>query len=281
MAAREEGDLEPEPLAFIGEYELRERLGGEGPGSTVWRAVHRPSSSVVALKQVRPAGLSRALLNSLRCEIDFLAGVRHPNVVRLLDCFQMDGSIYMVLEFCQGGTLATYIQSKGRLNEHFAKKFMKQLGAGLRVLHAHHIVHRDLKPENILLSDSTSDPVLKIADFGLSRVISPGEYADFVCGTPLYMAPEVLQFQKYDNKADMWSVGAILFELLNGYPPFRGRNNVQLLQCIRSSSSVPFSQLILPSLDPDLVDMCTRLLSANPVHRLSLDEFYGHQFFQR
>ncbi|KDO43278.1 hypothetical protein CISIN_1g0262532mg, partial [Citrus sinensis] len=94
----------------------------------------------------------------------------------------------------------------------------------------------------------------------------PGNYAEKVCGSPLYMAPEVLQFQRYDEKVDMWSVGAILFELLNGYPPFSGRNNVQL---------------IVPALHPDCVDMCLKLLSANTVDRLSFNEFYHHRFLRR
>uniref|UniRef100_A0A453DJ27 Protein kinase domain-containing protein n=1 Tax=Aegilops tauschii subsp. strangulata TaxID=200361 RepID=A0A453DJ27_AEGTS len=108
-------------------------------------------------------------------------------------------------------------------------------------------------------------------------VLHPGEYAETACGTRLYMAPEVMLFQKYDGKVDLWSIGAILFELLNGYPPFRGTSNVQMLQCInRTSSSLPFSQLIVPSLHPDSIDVCTRLLCTNPVKRLSLQEFINH-----
>ncbi|RYR33873.1 hypothetical protein Ahy_A10g048534 isoform C [Arachis hypogaea] len=95
------------------------------------------------------------------------------------------------------------------------------------------------------------------------------------------MAPEVLQFQKYDSKADMWSIGVILFELLNGYPPFNGRNNVQLLKNIRSSTGLPFSQMILLGLDPDCLDVCSKLLCSNPVDRLSFDEFYQHRFLRR
>eukprot|EP00256_Glycine_max_P062467 XP_014631941.1 serine/threonine-protein kinase ATG1t isoform X4 [Glycine max] len=86
------------------------------------------------------------------------------------------------------------------------------------------------------------------------------------------MAPEALKFQRYDDKADMWSVGTILFELLNGYPPFNGRNNVQVLRNIRSCTCLPFSQLILSGLDPDCLDICSRLLCLNPaVERLSFD----------
>lgn len=158
---------------------------------------------------------------------------------------------------------------------------MQQLGAGLEILHSHHIIHRDLKPENILLSGTEEDPVLKIADFGLSRSVNPGEYAETVCGSPLYMAPEVLGFQRYDEKVDMWSVGAILFELLNGYPPFRGRNNAQVLKNIKSSTRLPFSQVILPGLNPDCIDVCLKLLSPNPANRLSFDEFYWHKFLRR
>lgn len=153
-------------------------------------------------------------------------------------------------------------------------------GDGLKILQSHHIIHRDLKPENILLSGKESDVVLKIADFGLSRRVLPDNYVETVRGSPFYMAPEVLQFQRYDYKVDMWSVGVILFELLNGYPPFRGRTNFQLLQNIKSSSCLPFSQHILSGLHPDCVDICSRLLSANPVQRLSFDEFYHHKFLR-
>jgi len=155
-----------------------------------------------------------------------------------------------------------------------------EAGAGLQVLRRHHVVHRDLKPQNILLSSPSSDAVLKISDFGLARVLRPGEYADTACGSCLYMAPEVMLFQKYDDKVDMWSIGAILFELLNGHPPFHGRSNVQLLQCINRSTSLPFSKPLLFSLRPDSVEMCTRLLCANPVKRLSFQEFFDHSFFR-
>lgn len=188
--------------------------------------------------------------------------------------------MFLVLEFCSGGNLASYLQQHGRVQEKIAKRFTQQMGDGLKILQSHHIIHRDLKPENILLSGKESDVVLKIADFGLSRRVLPDNYVETVCGSPFYMAPEVLQFQRYDYKVDMWSVGVILFELLNGYPPFRGRTNFQLLQNIKSSSCLPFSQHILSGLHPDCVDICSRLLSANPVQRLSFDEFYHHKFLR-
>ncbi|XP_019091136.1 PREDICTED: serine/threonine-protein kinase ATG1t-like [Camelina sativa] len=153
-------------------------------------------------------------------------------------------------------------------------------GAGLEIIHDNHIIHRDLKPENILLVGSGDELVLKIADFSLSRKLVPGKYLETVCGSPFYMAPEVLQFQSYNEKADMWSVGAILFELLHGYPPFRGTNNVQVLRNIKSSTSLPFSRRILQQSHPDCIDVCSRLLSVNPVTRLSFNDFYKHKFLR-
>ncbi|KAK6924217.1 Protein kinase domain [Dillenia turbinata] len=269
-------------VVVVGEYILKSKVG-EGPISTVWKANNIVTQEEVALKQVFLSKLNPTLKNCLDCELNFLSGVKHPNIIRLLDVIKGEGCIFLVLEFCAGGNLSSYIQQHGRVQEKTARRFMQQLGAGLEILHSHHIIHRDLKPQNILLSCLDSDAVLKIADFGLSRIVRPGDHAGTVCGSPLYMAPEILEFQSYDEKVDLWSLGAILFELLNGYPPFHGRTNVQfqLLQKIKSCKSLPFSEIILPGLDPDCVDMCSRLLMRNPEKRLSFDEFYQHKFLKR
>nr|DAD22571.1 TPA_asm: hypothetical protein HUJ06_024034 [Nelumbo nucifera] len=258
-------------IVAVEDYIVRGRIG-EGPLSIVWKAQHRFTGEEVALKQVYLSKLNRNLKDCLNCELNFLSTVKHPNIIRLIEIIQAEGYIFLVLEFCSGGNLASYIQHHGRVQEPVARRFTQQLGAALAVLHAHHIIHRDLKPENILLSSPDSDAELKIADFSLSRIVQPGDYAETVCGTPSYMAPEVLQFQRYDPKVDMWSLGAVLFELLNGYPPFYGRSNVQLLQNIKKCTSLPFCQLILPGLHPDCVDI---------LNRLSFDEFFWHNFLRR
>ncbi|MBA0589338.1 hypothetical protein Gorai_018091 [Gossypium raimondii] len=298
----------------IGDYLLKSKLR-ESSVSIVWKAETKSSGEEVAVKQVFLSKLNKHLANCLDCELNFLSSVNHPNIIRLLQVLQSESCLFLVLEFCAGGNLASYIRRYGRVQEQLARRFMQQLGAGLEVLQSHHIIHRDLKPEfsgmhpdfasksfyrivivwhyfslvapptlqlaipillNILLLGSKDDLVLKIADFGLSRSLDPGNYAQTVCGSPLYMAPEVLQFQSYDEKVDMWSLGAILFELLNGHPPFHGRTSVQLLQNIKSSTCLPFSKLILPRLHPDCVDMCSRLLSVNPGLALLLSINFIH-----
>ncbi|XVF14957.1 hypothetical protein REPUB_Repub09cG0106000 [Reevesia pubescens] len=251
--------MEPEAMpclsesVTIGDYILKSKLG-QSSVSTVWKAESKSSGEVVAVKQVFLSKLNKHLTNCLDCEIKFLSSVNHPNIIRLLHVFQYESCLFLVLEFCAGGNLASYIQHHGRVQEQIARSFMKQLGAGLEVLRSHHIIHRDLKPENILLSGFKDDVVLKIADFGLSRSVDPDQYAQTVCGSPLYMAPEVLQFQRYDEK---------------------------LLHNIKSCTCLPFSKLILGRLHPDCVDICSRLLSVNPDHRLSFQEFYLHRYLRK
>ncbi|KAL8477288.1 hypothetical protein ACS0TY_029540 [Phlomoides rotata] len=225
----------------------------ESSSSTVWKAERRTTGEAVVLKQIPAAKLGGHLRNCLECEVSFLSSVNHPNIIRLLDFFKCEGYIILVLEFCSGGNLASFIRRHGRVQECIAKRFMQQLGAGLKVLKQHHIVHRDLKPENVLLSGSECNFILKITDFGLSRILPPNESAETVCGSPFYMAPEILQFQRYDEK---------------------------LLRNIKESTSLPFSRLILPQLHPDCVDLCLRLLSINPDDRLSYEEFCQHNFLQ-
>ncbi|CAK7355056.1 unnamed protein product [Dovyalis caffra] len=196
----------------VGNYMLNSKLG-ESSFSVVWKAENRLTGEKVAVKQVYLSKLNKNLRNCLDCELNFLSSVNHPNIIRLLDVFEDERCMFLVLEFCAGGNLSSYIRQHGRVQEKIARRFMQQLGAGLEILHSHHIIHRDLKPENILLSGKERDMVLKIADFGLSRRVHPGKYADTVCGSPLYLAPEVLKFQRYDDKARillMLSFGSLI-----------------------------------------------------------------------
>ena len=138
-------------------------------------------------------------------------------------------------------------------------------------------LQRDLKPQNLLLSDNTPHAVLKIADFGFARHLQQQELADTLCGSPLYMAPEILQSHKYDAKADLWSVGTILYELVVSKPPFNGINHVELLRNIeRREAKVP--DQIAKGLSPACIDLIYGLLKRIPVQRMSFEEFFAHPF---
>ena len=152
---------------------------------------------------------------------------------------------------------------------------MRDLALGLEFIWSKHLIHRDLKPQNLLLSANDERASLKIADFGFARHLEAAAMAETLCGSPLYMAPEILSFKKYDAKADIWSVGTVLFEMIVGHPPFGGADHKQLLQNIKQS------ELRIPpdiKTSPACLALLQQLLRRNPSHRSTCAEFLQAEF---
>ncbi|KAL2502960.1 Protein kinase superfamily protein [Forsythia ovata] len=264
----------------VGDYMVGRQIGS-GSFSTVWHARHRVHGTEVAIKEIVTARLNLKLQESLKSEIFILKKINHPNIIRLHDMIEEPDKLYIILEYCKGGDLSMYIQQHvGRIPEVTAKHFMQQLAAGLKVLRENNLIHRDLKPQNLLLSTDDENSVLKIADFGFARSLQPRGLAETLCGSPLYMAPEIMQLQKYDAKADLWSVGAIQFQLVTGKTPFTGNNQIQLLQNIMKSTELQFPP-DAENLSPDCMDLCRKLLRRNPVERLTFEEFFNHPYLSQ
>ncbi|KAF4977345.1 hypothetical protein FZEAL_6117 [Fusarium zealandicum] len=186
------------------------------------------------------------------------------------------------------------------LHEVVIRHFLKQLTSALEFLRRHNYVHRDVKPQNLLLLPSrsfrdqrgrpvmqasqdslipiaglTSLPMLKLADFGFARVLPSTSLADTLCGSPLYMAPEILRYERYDAKADLWSVGTVLYEMSTGRPPFRARNHVELLRKIEhAEDAIKFPREV--TISSDLKSLIRGLLKRSPVERLSFENFFSH-----
>ncbi|KAG5980693.1 Serine/threonine-protein kinase [Claviceps digitariae] len=186
------------------------------------------------------------------------------------------------------------------LHEVIIRHFLKQLASALEFLRSKNYVHRDVKPQNLLLLPSqafrneanlpimsasrdslipvaglASLPMLKLADFGFARVLPATSLADTLCGSPLYMAPEILRYERYDAKADLWSVGTVLYEMVTGRPPFRARNHVELLRKIEAAEDIiKFPREVIVS--PEIKSLIRSLLKRSPVERLSFENFFGH-----
>lgn len=269
--------MEPNRTRLIGEYIVGPRIGS-GSFAVVWRARHRQLGIEVAVKEIDKKLLSPKVSDNLLKEISILSTISHPNIIRFFEAIETREKIYLVLEYCDGGDLAAYIHKHGKVSEAVARHFMRQLAAGLQVLQEKHLIHRDLKPQNLLVSTNEVTPILKIGDFGFARSLTPQDLADTLCGSPLYMAPEIIQNHKYDAKADLWSVGAILFQLVTGKPPFDGSNQLQLFQNILTSTELRFPPGAIEELHPDCVDLCRCLLRQNPVERITFKEFFNHRF---
>lgn len=264
---------------LVGDYILGPRIGS-GSFAVVWRSRHRNSGLEVAIKEIDKTQLSSKVRDNLIKEISILSTIHHPNIIQLFEAIQTNDRIYLVLEYCGGGDLSAYIQRYGRVSESVARHFMRQLAAGLQVLQEKNLIHRDLKPQNLLLATTSATPLMKIGDFGFARSLTPLQLADTLCGSPYYMAPEIIQSQKYDAKADLWSVGAILYQLVVGKPPFDGNSQLQLFQNILASTELYFPPTILKELHPDCVDLCRSLLRRDPDERLTFKAFFSHNFLQ-
>ncbi|KAF8396839.1 hypothetical protein HHK36_018474 [Tetracentron sinense] len=263
----------------VGDYIFGRQIGS-GSFSVVWHAKHRFHGTEFAIKEISMDRLSGKLQESLLSEIFILKKINHPNIIRLYDIIEVPGTIHLVLEYCRGGDLSIFIQRHRKVPEDSAKHFMQQLASGLQILRENNFIHRDLKPQNLLLSTNDNQSVLKIADFGFARSLQPRGLAETFCGSPLYMAPEIMLHQKYDAKADLWSVGAIFFQLVTGKTPFTGNDRTQLLQNIVKSN-----ELLFPpdnkNLSSNCIDLCHKLLRCNPVERLTFEEFFNHPFLSQ
>lgn len=214
--------------------------------------------------------------------------LKSKHIVELFDLQKTGRFIYLVMEYCDGGDLAGYLRKRKVLEEAEVRQLIVQLGEALRILSNANFAHRDLKPQNLLLTTKPEEePTLKLGDFGFARFVDPADLAETLCGSPLYMAPEILRYEKYDGRADLWSVGAIMYEMVFGRPPFRAQNHIQLLKVIEKSDSIPFtSQVFVSEEDPEHMvtiseqckDLILGLLKKNPDERLTFEQFISHPF---
>ena len=196
-------------------------LIGKGKFSVVSSAIHKKTGKKVAVKIVQKSSLNEQDMELLFREIEILKLCQHINIIRLLDVFESKDYMYMILELLEGGDLFTYLEKRHfRLPEEKVSKIIRSLASAIGYLHSFGIVHRDLKPENIMLANTSDDLEIKVVDFGLSKIIGPGEKCIEPFGTLSYVAPEVLQQQFYGKTVDIWSLGVITYLMLSGYLPF-------------------------------------------------------------
>ncbi|UJR23652.1 hypothetical protein I4U23_026636 [Adineta vaga] len=274
---------------FIGDYQYSKRdLIGHGAFAIVYLGRSRTNPDLqVAIKQIAKKQLNKSQ-NLLEKEIKILkelTKLKHENLVALFDCKESPNNVYLVMEFCNGGDLAEYLQTRQTLSEDTIAIFFRQIAAAIRACHEQNVVHRDLKPQNILLShpdksnQRVQDIILKIADFGFARFLSDGVMAGTLCGSPMYMAPEVIRSLQYDSKADLWSIGTIMYQCLTGRAPFQAQNpNALKLFYERNVNLVP---AIPPTTSYELTDLITRILKRNPKERINYEEFFNHPFLKK
>ncbi|GAB2233712.1 hypothetical protein Droror1_Dr00002941 [Drosera rotundifolia] len=262
---------------IVGKYELGRTIG-EGTFAKVKFARNSETGEPVAIKIMdKQKVLKHKMAEQIKREVATMKRIKHPNVVRLYEVMGSKTKIFIVLEYVTGGELFDKIALNGRMQEDEARKYFQQLINAVDYCHSRGVYHRDLKPENLLL-DATGN--LKVSDFGLSALsqqVRDDGLLHTSCGTPNYVAPEVLNDRGYDGTtADLWSCGVILFVLLAGYLPFDESNLVNLYKKISAAEftcphwwSFGVRRLI------------TRILNPNPMTRITIPEILEDEWFKK
>ncbi|BAT88254.1 hypothetical protein LR48_Vigan09g134800 [Vigna angularis] len=268
--------MESKPNILMQRYELG-RLLGQGTFGKVYYGRSAITNQSVAIKMIDKDKIMRTgQVEQIRREISVMRLTRHPNIIQLFEVMANKSKIYFVMEYAKGGELFNKV-AKGKLKEDVAHKYFKQLINAVDYCHSRGVFHRDIKPENILLDENGN---LKVSDFGLSALVESKRQDGLLhtpCGTPAYVAPEVIKRKGYDGtKADIWSCGIVLFVLLAGYLPFHDPNLIEMYRKISKA------ELKCPNwFPPDVCKLLGMMLDPNPDTRIPISIIREHCWFKK
>lgn len=263
-----------------------EALIGEGGMGQVYRARHEQLGRTVCVKVLRPGLQSDpAVLKRFEREARSASRLHHPNSIQVLDFGVDQGAMYLAMEFVDGCTLRDILRDEFPLPEARICHLVAQVLAALAEAHAAQIVHRDLKPDNIMVSQLREQPdFVKVLDFGIAKILESDDNltaADMLCGTPQYMSPEQAGGRKYDGRADLYSIGVILYQLITGDVPFNGRNPLEVLSKSQVQAPMPIHEKRPGAqVSPQLTSLVMRALSKDPDGRPQTAEIFRRELLR-
>ncbi|KAI4919372.1 hypothetical protein J4E90_001505 [Alternaria incomplexa] len=249
------------------DFQLGDCLG-KGAFGSVYRALNWGTGEAVAIKQVRLENLGTADLKNMEMEIDLLKNLNHPNIVKYNGFVRSSESLYIILEYCENGSLHSICKNFGKFPENLVALYMSQVLHGLLYLHEQGVIHRDIKGANIL---TTKEGLVKLADFGVATKQS-GLDQSSVVGTPYWMAPEVIELSGATTSSDIWSLGCTVIELIEGKPPYHKLQPMQALFRIVNDEHPP----IPGSASPLLREFLMECFQKNPTLRISAKRLLKH-----
>lgn len=261
------------PISVLGK-------GGFGTVLLVKKLKGKDQNKIYAMKIVKKVAILRSDKDTIhtKAERSILERVDHPFIVKMQYAFQSPGKLYLVLEFAQGGELFSLLEKQRVFNEEWASFYLAEIALALGYLHNFKVIYRDLKPENVLLA---ADGHVKLTDFGLCKQdVQPEERALTFCGTVEYMAPEVIRQRGHNKEVDWWSLGTLMYDMINGSPPFQGENREDTIRKVTTGRLTLYTHMTKNS-----KDLVVKLLQRNPSKRLGsgeadVNEVLAHSFFR-
>ena len=267
--------LAPEPK--LSDFNILKELGS-GSFGRVLLVQHKKTQAKYAIKAIDKTNQANIEEKPyFRREIEIMYRVHHPNVVKLFGHFEDNNYCYFIMEYIDGGNIYALVPKNNirLINIQQTASIMKDVISAVYFLHHMHpkIVHRDIKPENVLLAKGM---VAKLTDFGWSNYMQGNIKRTTVCGTPVYLAPEIINNQGHDEHVDIWCIGVLLFELITGYPPWQG-DDVLTVRYNISRMKIRWPR----NMDHDAADLISKILKYNPEERLPLRQMLSHPFFTK
>ena len=263
-----------DPESKITDFE-KEREIGKGGFGLVWKVIHKKTQKVYCIKVIEKKGIiEQKLVPQMNREIEIMYILNNPHCLRLKNHFEDDNNFYLVMPLASKGQLYRVLKKFRKFDERTAAQILRETISALQYLHSFKppIIHRDIKPENLLLNEGGR---VLLADYGWSNFNVEGDVRKTFCGTPEYIAPEMLMKKGHDTRVDIWSIGILMFELLSGYSPFVAKSNQELYQNIRKL------KIQWPKDMPPLAkNLISKILKLNPLDRPSFDEILNHQWFK-
>jgi len=250
----------------LGDYYYSTEPIGHGSFSLIFKGYRIKDRKPVAVKKFTKY-IDKKYVDS---EINLMKDLDNNNILKLYEVIRTSGNLYLILEYCNNGDLSKYIKKKNNDNDYF---YIFQIILGLKYLYNNNILHRDIKPQNVLLHNNT----IKICDFGFAKEFYNNDLINTFCGSPLYMAPEILKVGEYTEKSDIWSLGVIIYEILFKEHPYPCKNHKDLINKIKNVDNNLDINII--NLDEDLKFLLSKMLEKNPIDRISWNTIFKSKWF--
>ena len=259
-------------------YSVEDKAIGKGGFGKVWKVRYKDSDKVYVIKVMCKQNIiAQKMTEQINREIEIMYKINHPHIIKLINHFEDDQNLYLIMELGAKGQLFSLLNKyRHGFDQTRAAQYMREIISAVKYLHSFDppIIHRDIKPENILLDENGR---CKLADFGWSNYVNPNKVRVTFCGTPEYLAPEMVNKIGHDTSVDIWALGVLCFELLTGKLPFNGRNNKELF------SNIGALNINWPENDfnPLAKNLIIKILKKNPKERPSLDEILSQPWFEK